>query len=70
MSGDPPGWWETGDPEPSQTIEVPPDTLQRMAAVVNFCINRYPGVIKPWVIKALTPDDLQHIERLAKGDCQ
>lgn len=63
---------------PSGYTVVPPDTLQRMAAVTYWSVQfkksvdcmqrghafgRYESAFK-----ALTPEDLQHIARLAKGD--
>ena len=46
---------------------IPLDTLQRMAAVCHAAIKDGSGYLLAPTIYALTPEDLQHIERLAKG---
>lgn len=63
--------------------QYPKDTLQRMAVIVDCYLllmfkagNRKYHLGDQLVtrlhkaIEALTPEDLQHIERLAKGECQ
>lgn len=63
-----------------QQPPIPPDTLQRMAAVViavqhwRKAENFFEEIENQSQVEdffhALTPEDLQHIERLAKGDRQ
>lgn len=65
---------------PAGYTVVPHDIIVRMARVIYWsvqyktsidCMQRGTAFSEyELATKALTPDDLQHIERLAKGECQ